>query len=321
MKKYWIQIVVLLLAVLLISQLNISEYTRSMSELRPSIWINLIALQMFSFLLLLIQWKRISAALGKDVSYRQMVSVNMRGIFYETITPGLKVGGELAKGLSLVNEMGFTSGEASALVVIQKSISIFALVFLSILSFMFLNTELQLTQTTLFFTYAVLVGVLLLLVLVLFLPEKLYTFLNKSSSQGKIRIKIKNFLEKYIEAFNQIKKNKKEVFYQLLLSFVVWTLFPFKLYYIVNSLGLELSFIRAFAVTIVSYLAGMVPLLPGGLGSFEASMMGLFLLWGINKEQGLVIATLFRFTTFWLLFFVSIVYLAGKRAGHRLKGA
>src|SRR5699024_6185447 len=127
-------------------------------------------------------------------------------------------------------------------------------------------------------------------------PEKLYTYLKKSKSQGKVRKKIENFLEKYILAFNQIKKSRKEVFLQFLLSFTVWTLFPLKLYFIVSSLGLDLSFTKAFIITIISYIAGMVPLLPGGLGSFEGTMMALFLLWGINKEQGLVIATLFRFT-------------------------
>lgn len=321
MKKYWKHIIVLILLVLLFSQLNISEYFVSISELGPSIWISLVALQLISFILLLIQWKRISGALGKEVSYRQMISVNMQGVFYETITPGLKVGGEVAKGYSLINEIGFTSAQASALVVIQKSISIFALVFLSILSFMFLNTELQLTQSVLALTYTSLISILILLIIMLFIPEKIYSYLLKHRKQGKIIDKVKDFLEKYIDAFEQIKNNKKEIFLQLILSIIVWTLFPFKLYYIVNSLGLEVSFIRAFAITILSYIAGMVPLLPGGLGSFEGTMVSLFILWGISSEQGLVIATLFRFVTFWMTFFISVIYLTGRRVNHRLKGA
>lgn len=321
MKKYWKQIIVLILLVLLFSQLNISEYLSSISELGPIIWINLVVLQAISFILLLIQWKRISGALGKEVTYRQMISVNMKGVFYETITPGLKLGGEVAKGYSLINEIGFSSAQASALVVIQKSISIFALVFLSILSFMFLNTDLQLEKAVLILVYASLIAILILLVLILFLPEKLYSYFIGHKKQGKLLDKIKGFLEKYIDAIGQIRKNKKEIFLQLILSIMVWTLFPFKLYYIVNSLGLEVSFIRAFAVTILSYIAGMVPLLPGGLGSFEGTMMALFLLWGINKEESLVIATIFRFVTFWLTFFISVIYLTGRRAHLRLKGA
>lgn len=321
MKKYWIHIIVLLLAALLFSQFNLSEYLISMQELSWDIWITLIFLQLLSFLLLLIQWKRISKALGKEVSFSQMISVNMRGVFYETITPGLKVGGEVAKAVSLVNEMDFTSAQASALVVIQKSISISALVFLSVISFIFLNFEIRLPQSLLIVTYIGLIAILALLMIVLFLPDKLYDYLLKSKSEGKIRWKVKDFLEKYIDSIDKIKKNKKEIFFQMILSLIVWSLFPFKLYYIISSLGLELSFMRTFIVTIISYIAGMVPLLPGGLGSFEGTMVGLFLLWGINKEEGLVIATLFRFTTFWLLFFVSIVYLTAKKAHDRLKGA
>ncbi|NLJ58980.1 MAG: flippase-like domain-containing protein [Tissierellia bacterium] len=319
MKKY--HIVVLLLLALLLSQFNVQDYILSMKNLTWDIWTTLIIMQLLSFILLLIQWKRISLALGKEVTFKQMVSVNMKGVFYETITPGLKVGGEVAKAVTLVNEMDFTSAQASALVVIQKCISISALIFLSVFSFVFLNFEIQLPKSAVVLIYFILVALLLLLFVILFIPEKLYNYLLKSKSTGKIVTKTKSFLEKYTVAFNRIKNNKKEIFFQFLLSLVVWALFPFKLYYIVSSLGWKLSFIRVFAVTIISYVAGMVPLLPGGLGSFEGTMVGLFLLWGINKEQGLVIATIFRFITFWLLFFISIVYLIGRKAHKSLKGA
>ena len=63
-------------------------------------------------------------------------------------------------------------------------------------------------------------------------------------------------------------------------------LFPFKLYYITRAMGLNISFLNAFAATIISYIAGMVPLLPGGLGSFEGTMVGLFLIWGLGRKKG-----------------------------------
>lgn len=321
MKKYWIQILVLILLILLFSGLDVSEYIISIREVGLNIWITLIFLQMITFSLILIQWQRIGAALGKTVSYRDMIFVNMRGIFYDTVTPGLKVGGEVAKGASLVNKMDFTTAQASALVVIQKSISIFALVLLSIFSFMFLNSEGNMPQYSVGISYVVLIAILMLIIIILFLPERLYSYLLKMKSEGKIKNKVKDFLEKYIEAFDQMKKNKQEISLQLMISFIIWTLFPAKLYYIVNALGIELSFGRIFAVTIISYIASMVPLLPGGLGSFEGTMTGLLLMWGIGSELGLIITTLFRFTTFWLQFFVSAIYLAGKKVNHRLKGA
>ncbi|NLN14407.1 MAG: flippase-like domain-containing protein [Tissierellia bacterium] len=320
MKKYLKWIIILLLIVLLFKQLDINEYLLSLKKLSLNHWLALIMMQLLSFALLLVQWRRLATALGKDIRTMDMVYVNMKGTFYDTITPGLKVGGEFARGSSLVNKFGFTPAEASALIIIQKSISVSALVLLSIFSLYLLSTQFKLQDLVLVIASISFGVILALLITILLLPEKLYNHLASKRLEGVFKEKNLKFLEKYTEASKLLTKAKKEIVFQFVLSLIVWTLFPFKLYFIIQALGLELSFFKVFAATIISYIAGMLPLLPGGLGSFEGTMVALFLIWGIERELSLVIATIFRFITFWFLFFISLVYLAGKKAGSKLKG-
>lgn len=321
MKKYWLQLIVLFLIVFLLNQFDISEYLGSLDSLNISTWLILLALQGLSFFLLLAQWIRISNLLGRKVRAREMIAVNMRGIFYETITPGLKVGGELARGMTLINKLGFSSAQASALIVIQKTISILALVVLSILSFILISIRIDLGRSLQVLIIISMFLILFFLFLLLFIPERLYLYLIRLDSEKGILVGARGFLEKYLQSFNKVKKDKMEILLQFFLSIFIWGLFPFKLYYITRAMGLNISFLNAFAATIISYIAGMVPLLPGGLGSFEGTMVGLFLIWGLRKEEGLVIATLFRFTTFWLLFFISTLYLSIGKIRFTLKGA
>ena len=53
----------------------------------------------------------------------------------------------------------------------------------------------------------------------------------------------------------------------------------------------------------------MMPLLPGGLGTFEAAMVLLLAAIGIPFYQGITFALVFRFSTFWFVFIWSGLYL------------
>jgi uncharacterized protein (TIRG00374 family) len=52
----------------------------------------------------------------------------------------------------------------------------------------------------------------------------------------------------------------------------------------------------------------MIPLLPGGVGSFEATMTSLLIAMHITHGQALAITLLFRFITFWFVILISLLY-------------
>jgi uncharacterized protein (TIRG00374 family) len=113
----------------------------------------------------------------------------------------------------------------------------------------------------------------------------------------------------YRSALKTVFKQKKVLLRQTLLSLVIWNLFPVKAYLISLSLGLDLGFVPILAVTYLTYMIGMIPLLPGGIGTFEASTVLLLAPMGIMSHEALAFALILRFVTFWFVFFISSIYI------------
>jgi uncharacterized protein (TIRG00374 family) len=106
-----------------------------------------------------------------------------------------------------------------------------------------------------------------------------------------------------------IFKNNKTIAWQILLSLSIWILFAFKAYIIGNALYFDLGLLPIAFVTYTSYMAGMLPILPGGLGAFEGTSIILLSTFGIGIGNSLAFALLLRFITFWMVFLISCIYL------------
>lgn len=75
-----------------------------------------------------------------------------------------------------------------------------------------------------------------------------------------------------------------------------------------------------FAITFVSYFAAMIPLLPGGLGTFEGTMSGMLLVYGLSAEEAVAVSLVFRFVTFWfVVLFSALIILLWKLISIRRK--
>jgi len=83
------------------------------------------------------------------------------------------------------------------------------------------------------------------------------------------------------------------------LSLAFWFLYPVKTFIISNHLGFDIGFSPIVGATFLAYLVGTLPLTPGGLGSFEATLAVILSQQGITFAEGLTIALLLRVITFW----------------------
>ena len=114
-----------------------------------------------------------------------------------------------------------------------------------------------------------------------------------------------------------LKGIKGELPRQFFLSLFIWTLFPVKMVLLVHLFTSNLNPIFLTEVTFISYLVGMIPLLPGGIGSFEATMTSLLIIMGIKQSDALAITLLFRFITFWFVILISLLYTGIWKIGGR----
>lgn len=136
-------------------------------------------------------------------------------------------------------------------------------------------------------------------------PKRLIQGLSKVPFLKKRWAKVTHLVDQMRSSVHTIKGKKYGISIQLLLSLFIWLLFPFKTYLIISYLQLSLDFFNIVAITFLTYMIGMVPLLPGGLGTFEASMVFLLLPLGFDAQEGMALALILRFVTYWFVFFIA----------------
>lgn len=298
--------------VYIISNTDFVALWLSIKELPLSILIIMIFLQLVTQFSLNYQWYRLCKVLNLKASFLKLLVINGYGMVADAITPGEKVGGEVARVVQLNRMLGYHTNQSTSLVTIQKALSLTALIFLNIAALITLSGQMTSLQSPI--TRITLIGGLLVLavsiIYLLFFTSKLNMFIQKRKWNSKVGRWLKNWIYSFAKDTEIINKQPKEWFFQLVLSFGIWVLFPIKLYILVSQYTTIHIFVL-FATTFVSYFAAMIPLLPGGLGTFEGTMSGILLVYGLSLEESVAISLVFRFVTFWfvVLFSITVIML------------
>ncbi|MGV8146449.1 MAG: lysylphosphatidylglycerol synthase transmembrane domain-containing protein [Alkaliphilus sp.] len=304
-------LVALLLILLVLWRVDYKYLLEYLHAIDKKIIALLCLIQLVTLLLINLQWKSIAKQVGENIKLHDMISINMSGKFVECVTPSAKAGGEAVKVYLLKKKLEISSGKAAAIVSIHKSISMTVFVIVNIVSIIWFLTTVRTETTyvsTLFVSLFILITALILLISFMLYPtkaSKLFSFFL--SEKGKL--KIEYAATSFRDTVGMVIAKKRALVFQLLLSLLIWSLFAFKAVILANSLELEISFIAVSVVTYLSYMIAVVPLLPGGVGTFETGMVFLLVPLGIAFHQGMALALALRFVTFWFVFLLSIMYI------------
>ena len=284
-------------------------------------------LQGVTIMLIALQWWSIARKMNLSLSPAQALHVNLTGAFVESITPAVKLGGEASKVILLRTYSGIDTTKAAALVGLQKGFSLVPFIFLNLFCLLGVILAGRFGDALLSW----LVGGFVLLTLVstaliwlFFFPGSVRKAWNRFpvNPGGPLKKGVDRWLSFLQEALTSGLRDRGFLCSQGLLSLAIWLLFPVKAFFIAYFLGLDVGFFHLAVATYLAYMAGMVPLLPGGLGTFEGSIVLLLVPAGVPLHQGMVLALVFRFVTFWLVFLVSASYLgfyalfAGRNKTH-----
>lgn len=270
------------------------------------------ALQVMTLLLIAFQWRGIAAQLGVRIPFWQMFAINLAGTFVECVTPAVKAGGEAYKVVLLKEKVGLTGGASAAVVATQKALSslVFAVLCTgSLLVFAWRASVPRVYEHALVIGFICVVLTAFLLIACLKSPKILEAVLLKVPFLNRRQGHVKGFFKHFQLATAQLSTDKVALVQQLGTSCVIWLLFPIKTAYIAYVLGVPLDFATVSAVTYLTYMIGMVPLLPGGIGSFEAAVVFLLMPFGVTPDVGMALALVLRFVTFWFVFGISAVYM------------
>ncbi len=237
------------------------------------------------------------------------------GYWAEAITPSSKLGGEASRILLLK--------QRSQLSYAQLSSSLLAAKLSSLLPFVLLMLGLMLLGLGRWSLPWWLYPILLLMMLVLGLA---FLLLAKASKAAKTApapqparrwtaIPIPQPARRWTAWLTPIQRMLQQThehwrqgwpWPELLLNALVWLAYPLKVICLASLLGLPSPWLLLALAVMVAYLVSMLPLLPGGIGSFELSMAMVLVLGPLSLEQALLLALFTRLVTFWLPLLLSL---------------
>jgi phosphatidylglycerol lysyltransferase len=113
---------------------------------------------------------------------------------------------------------------------------------------------------------------------------------------------------KRVDIFN---KTERVFLYRLVSISVLEWLFVFITFYTIASvLGISISFFSLLSLGVVGASAGLVSMIPGGLGSFDFIMLVGLRDQGIMEEQAILLLLLYRISYYLFPFVVSVIMLS-----------
>lgn len=301
-----VYILLSLLFLILIKSIKLSEILFELKKIPFRTIIILLILQIFTQLLINYQWCHILNLLNVNNTFASMLYIYARGSIVESITPGAKLGGEFTRLHLLKKDFKCTTTQASSVIAIQKSVSMSVLFLISILSFSYLmiSLDLNLSIVSLIITYLIVFILITAMIMMLLFTKRTADFFKNKSNI--ISYKIYDLLMSYYKSTKLI--NRREWLKQFLISTIVWGFLPIKMLILMSKLDHNLSIIIIVTITFTSYFAGIIPITPGGSGSFEASLITLLMISSVDSVTSVTATIIFRFITFWYVFICSIIY-------------
>jgi glycosyltransferase 2 family protein len=239
-----------------------------------------------NYCLCLLRWRMLLDAADIHLPLKRVIISFSGGIFFNLFLPST-IGGDVMRSADLAAHTKKTS-EVIATVFVDRLSGYTGLVILTLLSVLFGWKYLQ--HASVFFSVIIITAILAAVLLALF-NKFVYVKINKFLSApgaGKIKEAIKN-LHHEIHIF---RRQKKMIFYNLLLSLLVQATGPLSFYLIALALGLNIKAIYFFVFLPIIGAITLLPISIGGLGLRDASMIFYFGKVGVTEHMSLVMSLL-----------------------------
>ena len=275
--------------------------------------ISLSLLQVLTLSLTTYQWYYLINKFEK-LSFLNVFLISLTGNFVESVTPSSKLGGESVKIYLFKQKTDFSYQKLTTFLLAHKYVLLSPFLIICLISLVVASLRYNVPQAV-YVSFTILTVSVGTLIAVIYLGRD-------DNSKAKSRYFV---IRKLLEGIDFIKKSAAEVNTVLsktdrnklfMISFLIWGLYPVKIYLTAMVLGLSLSLPLAIIVTYTAYLVSMLPITPGGLGTFEGSMTVILSLNGFLLAEGMAIALLARSITYWFPLFISAgaaIYLIKNR--------
>ena len=285
------------------------EIKQALVRIDLAILLFLCGLQVLTRLLLSYQWNFLIRKKEGQISFGRTFFICQAGKFIESVTPSSKLGGEAAKIYLFRQQTGLSYEGLTSLTLTHKYLTL--LPFLLIAGGFIMATSFSFSLPGVVYWSLLIFGI----AIILFLG---FIFWQSKNKDVLIEVDDTDFvfwekLKSILSFFQRAAANSRGIITPseqgklFLISAFFWFLYPVKIYLAASSLGFEISLVFAALATYSAYLVSMLPLTPGGLGTFEGTMALVFSFNQFLFAEGLAVALVARLVTFWFPLLLSAI--------------
>jgi len=313
MKRWLLLTLVTVVFLFFLWQFDVESLYLSIKEVPLWLLATLVVVQVITQLLINFQWYHIMHFFNTPISFSRMLYINCQSNVFDAITPGVKIGGEVTRGVQIARMSSASAKEAASMVTLQKLFSLSVFFFINLFVIGSVTRDLPIGNVALLQVvvhFILIVFLLIALCLFLFPHQLKITLEKKEQPSSRTGGKFYHFLLVVLEQIMTVKKRPTAWLLLVGLSILVWGGYPIKLYLLAIQFVPEVNFIHLSAIVFSSYLVAMLPIFPGGLGGFEATMSALFVSVGFHLSDALIITVVFRFISFWLVALMAFGFIS-----------
>lgn len=289
-----VAVVYIAAAIAMISTVNTDTLQRAAS-LPMWLMASLLGLSLVNYALRAGRWLMLSRVLELQVPHLSNALYYFSG-YSLTATPGKA--GEAIRLWLMKSGHGIAYSRSMPLMLADRALDIWAIMLLTLASFSGFQA---------YRWHGVALLVLVVLVsLPLVRPKMLEPVLLAAAGVAKRRARLLVLLRRVLRAMDRLS-NWKTYGATLVPSVLGWWAEAFALYVILQHFGTEVSVANAVFVFSFSMIVGAISMLPGGLGSTEATMIILLTTLGVEMDVALVSTAIIRTTTFWFAVVIGLL--------------
>ena len=312
MKQFYVLLISILLVVLLVLWIGPSNILKALET--ANWWFILLAafIHLAAVGVRSIRWGFI---INQTTEFRKNFIVKTIGLFAGNFSP-MRSAGEVLNAVAGKNINKITLSEGLSAGLTERFFDLAIVGFLLIISALFIPK----VRVIAIIGGLLSLGVMVIIYLVnwregsgIWLYDKIHPLVRrlpiKEEILDNLYLKLSQGLKGMIE-YTKSFSSFKNLSFVLILSLMSWILECIRLYTVFYAFNVEMNFVVIIIIFLLANVVGVLTALPGGIGSIEISLTGLFVLFGVPSALAGSIALVDRLVSFWLVTALGIIFSA-----------
>jgi len=309
--------VLIVLALLLLSKENLAGMVNAILSANYVFVLSAIGIYFFGLALWSTRWKMILASAGHKTRLSKLYPIQLSGVFINNVTPFTYSGGDPIARTYLLRKTMKVPYSCGLATMIGEFVMDFPIFF----SFLILGLVLGLGTLSAPMLIVMFVAWMCVLFVFMSLAPRAFCRLNhpkiahliyrvlKAIKKPKSKAEVRHTLDRFIKPLRMIVRNRFTLPVAFI-SIMIWMVITMRYLLIFEALGVHPPIPMLLMTLTLPAIVGLIPLLPGGLGTVDFTYYSIFTLFGVPQSTALSAILVERMITFVLGIVVGAIALS-----------